>query len=147
MREVCGETAADGIGDGDKHDRSCRHLAGKRSDHWRRLTEHHVGPQPGQLFGQPADPFVIRARPAKLDAHIAAFYPAKLRQCTPERRDHGLRNRIIVRKSHQDADLAYFVGPLLRAHRKRPRRRHDAEQRDELAAPQLTELHETASSQ
>jgi hypothetical protein len=88
MREACGETAADGIGDGDKHDRSCRHLAGKRSDHWRRLTEHHVGPQPGQLFGQPVDPFDIRARPAKLDADIAAFYPAKIRERTPERRDH-----------------------------------------------------------
>jgi hypothetical protein len=47
-----------------------------------------------------------------------------------------LRNRIILRKSHQHADLAYFVGPLLRARRERPRCRA-AEKRDELAPPQV----------
>jgi hypothetical protein len=52
-----------------------------------------------------------------------------------------LRNRIILRKSHQHADLAYFVGPLLRARRKRPSSRRAAEQRDEFAPSKLIELH------
>jgi hypothetical protein len=43
-----------------------------------------------------------------------------------------LRNRIILSKSYQHADLAYFVGVLLCARRERPCRR-PAEQRDELA--------------
>src|SRR5262249_32164704 len=122
------------------------YLAGKRADHWRRLTEHHVGPQPGQLFGQPVDPIDVRARPAKLDADVAAFYPADLRQRTPERRDHGLRNRIILRKSHQHADLAYFVGPLLRARRERPRGSRAAEQRNEVAPPHSITSSARASS-
>jgi hypothetical protein len=42
----------------------------------------------------------------------------------------------------QETRCAKF-GPPLRAHRERPRDRHAAEQRDELATLQLIELHAT----
>ena len=60
--------------------------------------------------------------------------PAQFLQPLQERRDAGLRFRIVRSRVHQHADAPHPLG-LLRARRQRPRRRRAAEQRDELAAP------------
>ena len=60
--------------------------------------------------------------------------PAQLLQPLQERRDAGLRFRIVRGCGHEHADAPHPLG-LLRARRERPRRRRAAEQRDELAPP------------
>jgi hypothetical protein len=57
-----------------------------------------------------------------------------------ERRDAGLTFRIVGRQGQQHADPPHPVA-LLRPRRERPCRRRAAEQRDELAAFYLIELH------
>jgi hypothetical protein len=58
-----------------------------------------------------------------------------------ERRDAGLTFRIVGRQGQQHADPPHPVALLLRPRRERPCRRRAAEQRDELAAFYLIELH------
>src|SRR5262249_59199571 len=58
--------------------------------------------------------------------------PAQLRQRLGKRQEAGLPGRIVCGERHEHADAPHALA-LLRARRKRPRRRA-AEQRDELAA-------------
>jgi hypothetical protein len=57
-----------------------------------------------------------------------------------ERCDAGLSFRIIRSRVHEHADAPHPLR-LLRARRERPRHRRAAEQRDEVAAFQLIEVH------
>ena len=75
-----------------------------------------------------------------VDPHVAAVGPAQLLQPLQERRDAGLRFRIVRGAVHEHADAPHALA-LLRARRERPRGRRAAEQRDELAP-----LHSITSS-
>ena len=70
--------------------------------------------------------------PTVLDPQVAADGPAQFLQPLRERRDADRCVRIVRGDVHEHADAPHALG-LLRARRKRPRRRRAAEQRDELA--------------
>jgi hypothetical protein len=65
-------------------------------------------------------------------------------KCLPERCHSGLAFPIVGR-CHQQPNPPHPLA-LLRARRERPRGRRAAEQRDEIAAPQLVELHSISNS-
>ena len=71
-------------------------------------------------------------RPAVVDPHVAALSPAQLLQFLPERRNAGLRLRVIAGQVHEHADAPHALA-LLRRRRARPRNCRAAEERDELA--------------
>src|SRR5262249_9456345 len=81
--------------------------------------------------------FGIARTPAIFDPDVTAIGPAQLLERIEERRDAGLALTIGLRVTR---DQHPYPPELLRARRKWPRRRA-AEQRDELAAFQLIELH------
>jgi len=81
----------------------------------------------------------------QLNADVAAFHPSELSQRLPECCDLPLNFRVGFHVVHQHADAPHRAGPLC-ARRERPRRHRTAEQRNELAALQLTELHFAAPS-
>ena len=60
-------------------------------------------------------------------------------QSLQERREAGLRFRIVRGDAHQHADAPHPLA-LLRTRRERPRRRRAAEQRDELAPSSFDHL-------
>src|SRR5262249_52386055 len=78
-------------------------------------------------------------RPARVDAHIMAVDPAQFPQPAEERRDAGSAFRIVRGGAHEHADAPHPLA-LLRARRERPCG-SAADERDELAAFQLIELH------
>ena len=81
--------------------------------------------------------------PAGVDPHVAAVGPAQLLQPLQECRDAGLPFRIVRGTWHEHADAPHPLG-LLRARRKRPRRRCAAESvmnsRRLMFAPRLTRI-------
>src|SRR5262249_50830527 len=79
-----------------------------------------------------------------LDLRVAAVGPAQLLQPAQKCRDACPPFGIVRGRGHQHADPPRPFR-LLRARRERPRGRCAAEQRDELAAPQLIELHAVPS--
>jgi hypothetical protein len=83
--------------------------------------------------------------PARVDAHVAADAPARLRERLLERPEPSLKVGIVRGCGQQHANAPHPLA-LLRTRRQRPRRRA-AEQRDELAASQLIELHLVPVSQ
>src|SRR5262249_60067426 len=64
----------------------------------------------------------IGCRPASVDLDVSAFRPPELPEFLPKRRDPGLRFMVALGEGHQDTYPPYPLG-LLRARRKRPRRR------------------------
>src|SRR5262245_2168799 len=82
----------------------------------------------------------IAGGPAELEAAVSAVDPAELPQRSHKRRHAGLNFRVSLGPRHQHTDPPHPIG-LLRARRERPRHRHAAEQRDELAP-----LHSITSS-
>jgi hypothetical protein len=88
--------------------------------------------------------FRVFARPAVIDAEIAAFDPSKLLEPAFERGQVRLPYLVILGKAHEHPDASH---PLLRPRRNRPCRRRAAEQRDERAAFPLIELHSIPASQ
>src|SRR6516162_9141938 len=84
-------------------------------------------------------------RPAELDPRIAAVGPAQLLETLQECSVTGLRFPVVRSQAHYDADAPHALA-LLRARRERPGDRcRAAEQRDELAAPELS-VHSITSS-
>src|SRR5262245_28348066 len=79
----------------------------------------------------------VARRPTLLN--VPALGPSHPCQFLPESPNVRLRFRVTFRVGHQDANPPPLTG-LLRARRQRPRGR-TADQRDELAALQLIELH------
>ena len=86
--------------------------------------------QPDQLFGVFAKALFVVSGPADVGADVVTFVPAELLQGLHQRGDAGLPFRRVRTKIHQHADPPRR-GWLLRARRKRPRRRA-ADNRDEL---------------
>src|SRR5262249_24759259 len=78
--------------------------------------------------------------PAGFDPQVAALAPSQLAERLGECREPGLSLGIASDEIQEHADAPHALA-LLRAPRKRPRRRRAAEQRDELAA-----LHSITSS-
>src|SRR5262249_7195043 len=76
----------------------------------------------------------VAASPAPSDCQVAPLSPPPLRKSASEYRDSLLRQRVILADADEHADAAHLL-PLLRARRKRPRRRA-AEQCDEVASSQ-----------
>ena len=103
------------------------------------MREDDVRRERGQFRGVSANVIGIDPCPTKFDPHAAAIGPAQLRQLLDQRGDAGDCFRVGRGRGVQHADPPYRAG-LLRARRDRPRSRA-AEQRDELAAFQLIELH------
>ena len=83
---------------------------------------------------------VVGRGPAGVDPQVAAVAPAQLLQGLCERREAGLSFRIVRGQIHEHADAPHPLR-LLRARRQRPRSCRTAEQRDEVTAFQLIELH------
>src|SRR6185436_2604925 len=59
-----------------------------------------------------AYPFPVACCPPDLDPDVAAFRPAELAQCGPERRDPFLCFRISIAIRDQHRDLSQSIGPL-----------------------------------
>ena len=76
----------------------------RERDQFRRVSANAVG---------------IACGPASIDPHIAAVGPAQLLQPLQERRDAGLRFRIVRGCGHEHADAPHPLA-LLRARRERP---------------------------
>jgi hypothetical protein len=87
----------------------------------------------------------IGASKAGLDLGVAAICPAQLLECLLKRRHSGL-SFPIVGTANQHADPPHPLRLLL-ARRERPRGSRAADQRDELTALQLIELHSMPASQ
>src|SRR5262245_54791351 len=75
----------------------------------------------------------IGTRIAIFDQDVVAGRPSELPEPLPEILKVTLRVRVVLGNPQQYRDPPHPLR-LLRAHRKRPRRRRAAEQRDELAA-------------
>src|SRR5262245_18783022 len=95
--------------------------------------------QVGELSGEGAHAVGVAARPAVIDVEISALTPTQSLQPLPKRLDAALSFRV-VGDAHQHADPPHPLA-LLPPRRERPSSRRAAEQRDELAAFQLIELH------
>src|SRR5262249_54571853 len=98
--------------------RQCRSGTGKN----------HVGAQPHQLLCIPPQAVRIAGGPTKVDPDVAAVDPSKLLKSLLDDRDATLRFWIIFGEHHEHTDPPHPLA-LLRARRKRPRRRRAAEQR------------------
>jgi len=83
-------------------------------------------------------PIGVIAVPPKDHPHVATIVPTQLSKRLRERREVSLPHGIVFVKRHEHPDAPHAVA-LLRARRKRPRRRA-AEERDELA-PSKAHLH------
>jgi hypothetical protein len=84
----------------------------------------------GQLLRVPADIIGFGARPTRVDLHVAADDPARLRKPLLECADEGLKFYIVRHSRQKHADLPHSLA-LLRPCHHRPRRRAP-EPRDEL---------------
>src|SRR5215470_312832 len=93
---------------------------GIRLDQLRHISPHAIG---------------VAGGPASIDAKIAAFRPPEFLQPLAQGRNASL-SVCIVRSQHYYGEAPHTLG-LLRARRERPRRNHAAEQRDELAPPDI----------
>src|SRR5215831_8144920 len=91
----------------------------------------HVRRERRQLCCVPANFIGFGRGPARVDLHVAADAPAGLLETLQERAEAGLKFPIVRSRGQENANEAHLLA-LLRARRKRPRRRA-AEQRDELA--------------
>ena len=78
----------------------------------------------------------IARGPAGVDPHVAAVGPAQLLQPLQERRDAGLRFRIVRGRGHEHADAPHPLG-LLRARRERPRSRRATENTEKFPPPHV----------
>jgi hypothetical protein len=87
----------------------------------------------------------VTAGPAIVDAHVAAFYPSQFLKPLLQRFDPSL-SYCVISDTHEHADTPHALW-LLRARRERPCDRRAADERDELAAFQLIELHSIPASQ
>src|ERR1700746_3181036 len=96
-----------------------------RSDH-RHLMAYQIGCEVGQSVG-------LVLRPAILDRHILALDVAGFTKALPK--CGQIACTISKRRAAEDPDHRWRS--LLRARRERPRGRRAAEQRDEIAPPQV----------
>ena len=98
-----------------------------------------------EFAGIEAGTIGIAAGPTKLHPHVTAVDPSQLLQPLLQGRHATLSLRVVLGEDGEHADPARLVR-LLRARIERPRRRA-AEQRDELTAFYLIELHSIPASQ
>src|SRR5262245_40965011 len=96
------------------------------------MRENDIDLEPDQFGGDLSETLAAALRPANLNRDVATFHPTEfaqtLHECgEPLALDQG-------RGGAQESDGGQLAC-LLRARRKRPRRRPAAEQRDELAPP------------
>src|SRR4051794_28650822 len=96
------------------------------------MSQDDVGCERGQFRRVSANLGRIGSGPARVDPYVAADGPAQQRQRLQERRDPGLKLRIVRNCVQEYADAPHALA-LLRARRERPCYRRAAEQRDELA--------------
>src|SRR5262245_45269763 len=90
--------------------------------------------------GVSANALKIAPAPPEVDADVATLAPTETLQTLPEGCNTGLCRRIVGGRVQERADAPHALR-LLRACREWPCHRRAAEQRDELAAFQLVELH------
>jgi hypothetical protein len=86
------------------------------------VGEDHVRGERGQLGRVPTHGVGIGAGPSVIDPHVLADGPARLLQALRQRRQAGLRFRIVRRHGHEYANAPHPLA-LLRARRQRPCRR------------------------
>src|SRR5262245_55888119 len=87
----------------------------------------------GSIF---ADPHRVARGPTDVDLQVATLAPTELLKSLAKCCQSAQRLLVIVSPRQQHADPPHALG-LLRARRERPRHRRAAEQRDELAPPQV----------
>jgi hypothetical protein len=129
MRDVGDEPAAFGIRDLNEDDRNRigHSLQGQSARCG--MRDDHIGGERHQLLGEGGDAIRTSRRPAVIDAQIASIDPSQGLQAVVQPGDHQLRLLIAFADARQDRDPPHA---LLRACRKRPRRRA-AEKGDEIA--------------
>jgi hypothetical protein len=135
------EISADRFGDLHEHDRHDPSRLQQRPRGDTGNSQDDIGREGNQFRSVAANALGAARTPADVNADVATLGPAQLRQSLCERQEAGLPCRIVRRITHEHADAPYSLG-LLRTRRKRPRNRCAAEQRDEVAAPQLFESHQ-----
>jgi len=98
------------------------------------VRKNEVGLQRDEFFRElPHQVRFSGRRPASVNPNVAALRPPELLESVPECRDIALCLRVAFGKAHQHTDPPDGVG-LLRAHRKRPRRRRAAKRYNELSS-------------
>jgi len=115
-RQAIDEARADRIGHGREHDRQgagemlqCRHADGG-------VGQEDVRCERDQFLRVSARPVGIVLAPADVDPYIAGIAPAQLLQGLLERREAGLRLRIVCGPAHEYANASHSLR-LLRARR------------------------------
>ena len=130
-RQAIDVTCADRIGDKREHDRNGTARLQQRRDGRAGMGQDDVGGERDQFRRVLAHVVGIAGAPAVIDPEVVADGPTRLLKALRERREAGLRFRIVRRETHQHADPPHARRPVARArpttmHRPRrtpPRRR------------------------
>src|SRR5262249_10280903 len=133
LREAGYQTAADRISNVRKYDWDRPGLALEGLHGRRDAREDEIRRRCDELHRMNLHKLGIPARPAIIKPNVATFLPPKLCQSLTEGREAGSRFWIVFHRWRDDSNSTDSI-ILLRACREWPRRRHAAEERDELAA-------------
>ena len=134
------EASADRVGDARKYDRDRPRRLLKRGGRRSRGCEDHIRLEINQLFREHPQPVNVAAGPTNLHPHVAAIGPTQFRKPLHKTGKEGLYLRIAFVPRHEHADPPQPAAAAAPA-RHRPCRHQTAEQRNQLTALQLTELH------
>jgi hypothetical protein len=99
------------------------------------MGQDNVGRERDYFRSVSANGSCIRGSPSGVNLHVAADDPTLLLQPLQERRDPGLKLRIIRGCGKEYCDAPHTLG-LLRPYRERPSRHCAADKCDELASSQ-----------
>jgi hypothetical protein len=134
------EAAAQGIADLHEQDRDGARLLQHDLRDRRGQRQNEIGPQRDQLLGECAHAIHVTRGPAIVELDAAAILPPQTPEPLAESCQHALREGVGLGKWNQDADPTLTLREL-RLPDERPRRNRAAEQRDDLAAFPLMEMH------
>jgi hypothetical protein len=101
---------------------------------WCRVADEHVGSQGDQLFREQLRLIGTGGGKTIINSDVAAFRPTKPLKPLPERREAGLRFRIVLGIADKHSDPPHLIR-LLRTRGERPRRRRTTQNTEKFPPP------------